>query len=58
LESVGPDFSIGMGRKLAAVYGAMWYRLMLDESLDDDFADRLAAFAVAGLHRPPARRPV
>ena len=43
---------------VAAVYGAMWYRLMLDESLDGDFAERLAAFAVAGLHRPPAPRTV
>jgi AcrR family transcriptional regulator len=43
---------------VSAVYGAMWYRLMLDEPLDGDFASRLAAFAIAGLHRPPARQVV
>jgi AcrR family transcriptional regulator len=41
---------------IAAIYGAMWYRLMLDEPLDGDFATRLAAFAIAGLHRPPSRQ--
>src|SRR6185312_7905061 len=41
---------------VAAVYGAMWYRLMVDETLDAAFAARLAAFAVAGLRRPASRR--
>jgi AcrR family transcriptional regulator len=50
--------SADLDATVAAVYGAMWYRLMLDESLDRDFAVRLAAFAIAGLHRPPERRPV
>lgn len=27
---------------IAAIYGALWYRLLLDEPLDDDFAVRLS----------------
>jgi AcrR family transcriptional regulator len=41
---------------VAAVFGAMWYRLMLDEARDGDFAARLAAFATGGLHRAAKRQ--
>ena len=36
---------------VAAIYGAMWYRLMLDETLDAAFAASLATFAIAGLRQ-------
>lgn len=32
-----------------ALYGAVWYRLLLDEPMDAAFADRLAALIVGGL---------
>jgi AcrR family transcriptional regulator len=32
---------------VAAIYGAVWYRLLLDEPLDDPFAAQLAALAPA-----------
>jgi len=32
-----------------ALYGALWYRLLLFEALDDAYANRLATFCVAGL---------
>jgi AcrR family transcriptional regulator len=32
-----------------ALYGAVWYRLLLDEPIDDAYADRLAAVIVGGL---------
>lgn len=32
---------------VAAIYGAIWYRLLLDEPLDDSFATQLAALAPA-----------
>jgi len=34
---------------VTTLYGAMWYRLLMDEPLDHDFAASLAKFAVAGL---------
>lgn len=32
-----------------AAYGAMWYRLLLDEPLNADFAERLSKFVINGL---------
>lgn len=34
-----------------ALYGAVWYRLLLDEPMDDACSDRLAAVIVGGLRR-------
>ncbi len=34
-----------------ALYGAVWYRLLLDDPMDDAYADRLAAVIVGGLRR-------
>jgi len=41
-----------------AVYGGVWYRLLLAEPLDASYADRLAALVVKGLGaRAPRRQP-
>ena len=48
--------SADLDTTVTALYGAMWYRLMLDEPLDAPFAASLARFALAGLMRPVARR--
>jgi AcrR family transcriptional regulator len=48
--------SADLDTTVTALYGAMWYRLMLDEPMDAAFAARLAAFALAGLRRPVERR--
>jgi len=37
-----------------ALFGAVWYRLLLDEPMDDGYPDRLAAIIVGGLHRTGA----
>jgi len=36
------------------LFGAVWYRLLLDEPMDDGYPDRLAAIIVGGLHRTGA----
>jgi AcrR family transcriptional regulator len=40
---------------VAAIYGAMWYRLLLDEPLDDAFAAELAALLPAGPRQSAAK---
>ena len=35
---------------VVALFGALWYRLLLDEPLDDKFARRLAKVILDGLH--------
>lgn len=37
-----------------ALYGAVWYRLLLDEPMGADYAERLAALIVGGLAAAPA----
>jgi AcrR family transcriptional regulator len=54
LES-GPDPVPDPDAAIAAIYGALWYRLLLDEPLDDEFAVRLSQVLTG--HPGPARPP-
>lgn len=40
----------GLDAAVIALFGAVWYRLLLDEPVDATFADRLASMVVAGLN--------
>ena len=39
------------------LYGAVWYRILLDEPMNSDFPERLATLAVEGLLRSPVSSP-
>lgn len=40
-----------------ALFGAVWYRLLLDENLDADFSERLASIILEGLSRQGRQAP-
>lgn len=57
LLSQGLPATAPIDTAVAALYGALWYRLLLAEPLDAAFADQLTALVLAGLATTPARSP-